>query len=519
MAEWKQPGEVLPRPRIPNVVGFLNIVFATALMLLSLTVGFYILVMPMTNRAMIEMQKKAQADLEAKRQADLKTLDQTEKSALTAAEKQKLAQQRKALAGPTKVALPITMDMEKLGLARKGYFQYYAVETTTAVVLDILMLAAGVGLVKRRMWGIRLGIGTAAAKLVRLVLINGCFILLIVPPLAQASGRVGFEMVMRAQGGGGGGFPKGMDLAFFTRMYYITYTIIPVFWIVTGSIYPAISIWLLTRPGARAACEERAAHFQALSATRSLGLLNIVFASCLILFGLCLGAYISVLPVLGRTLNEVQKKTEAQFAKQQKADLERIAEAEKKATTESEKEELAEEREMIESKPKPQVTGGVDLMQLGFNDRRIQLFYWVELASGLLLNVLMIAVGIGLLRRRSWGMVLGIGTAGAKILRLVLVYGVFAAVLAPVMAQRYSVMVGKMMVQQQTLLGRAPTPVPAAELDATPLARVYSKMYVMMAIALMVAGSIYPAASLWVLTRARADARRAPPALAQDEVQ
>jgi hypothetical protein len=516
MAESKQPGEVLPRPRIPNVVGLLNIVFATALMLMSFTVGVYVMIIPWTSRAMTEMRQKAEADLEAKRQAQLKTLDEAEKSAVTAAEKQKLAHQRKGLAGPTKIALPITLDMEKLGVAGTGYMLYYAVETTTAVILDILMLAAGIGLVQRRMWGIRLGVGTAAAKLLRLVLVNGCFILVIVPPLAQASGRVGYEMAMQAQIGPGGA-PKGFDLAFFTRMYYIMYTIIPVFWIVTGSIYPAISIWFLTRPGARAACEERAWSYQALSATRCLGLLNVLFASCLILFGLCLGAYLTALPMLGRALNQVQKKTEAQFAAQRKADLERIARAEKKATTEDEKQDLADEREMIESRPKPQITGGVDFTQMGFDDPRIQLYYWVELASGLLLNVLMITVGIGLLRRRPWGVVIGIGTAGAKILRLVLIYSVFAAVLAPIMAQKYGSMVGKMMIQQQAMLGRAATPVPAVELDPAPLAQVYSKMYVLMAIAMIVAGSIYPAVSLWVLARARADVQKAPPPLELDE--
>jgi hypothetical protein len=40
------------------------------------------------------------------------------------------------------------------------------------------------------------------------------------------------------------------------------------------------------------------------------------------------------------------------------------------------------------------------------------------------------------------------------------------------------------------MLGRAATPVPAVELDPAPLAQVYSKMYVLIAIAMIVAGSI-----------------------------
>src|SRR5437763_1280033 len=70
MAEATQAGEVLPRPRIPHVLGTLNIVFAAGLILFSLSLGGYLAVQPMTLRAMAQMQKKAEADRASKQQAE-----------------------------------------------------------------------------------------------------------------------------------------------------------------------------------------------------------------------------------------------------------------------------------------------------------------------------------------------------------------------------------------------------------------------------------------------------------------
>ena len=47
-----------------------------------------------------------------------------------------------------------------------------------------------------------------------------------------------------------------MDTNMLMKVYFITYTVFCVAMIVFGSIYPAISLWLLTRPDARAACDE-----------------------------------------------------------------------------------------------------------------------------------------------------------------------------------------------------------------------------------------------------------------------
>jgi hypothetical protein len=258
MRDATQAGTVVPTPRIPKVMGILNIVFAAGLILGGLCMAGYAAMLPMIGKAMTQMQKNADAELEKKKQADLKAVDEEEKTAETDAEKRDLAERRRAIEARPKVVIASTMDFSKMGLDDPRLKVYGWVDPLTAVALNSVMLASGIGLVRRRRWGLTLGIWTAIAKIARLVLLYTYFALAVVPPLAQNLGKFAGEMIVQQQAvmGRGGAQPPGVDVQMLTRVYFIMYTITAVAMIVIGSIYPAISLWLLTRPGARAACDE-----------------------------------------------------------------------------------------------------------------------------------------------------------------------------------------------------------------------------------------------------------------------
>jgi hypothetical protein len=483
-------------------VGVLNIIVATVLMLVSVYLAGYTILMPVSNRVMIELQRKADADLEATKQLDLKALDAAEKAATTDEERKALRDKRQEIEARPKAEIPITMNMEKLGMADAKFIGFGCVDVATAMLLHVLMLAAGIGLVRRQPWGIRLGVTVALAKIVRLVLVYGFLALVLVPIVAQGSGRVAWEMTVQQQAGMGRGAPPGLNAAFFTKLYYIMYTGMAVAMIVFGSIYPAITVWFLTRPGARAACSDEFRGYRTLGGTRVLGIVNVVFASCLILFGLCFGAYITALPLLGRVMAQVQKKSEADFAARQQKDLDALAEDEKKATTAEEKQAIADQRKAIETRPKPAIAGSFDFGQMGLDDPKVRLYYWLELGTGLLLNTAWIAAGIALVRRRRWGVTLGIGTAVAKIARLAVAYSYFALALAPTIATKTAAMVGRMMVQRQVMLGQAVPP----EIDTSSLAGFYTSLYEVIAAGMIVVGTIYPAIVLVLLLRTGSEA-------------
>jgi hypothetical protein len=215
-----------------------------------------------------------------------------------------------------------------------------------------------------------------------------------------------------------------------------------------------------------------------------------------------MGAYITALPLLGRMLKQVEKQQEAKVAAQQEAALKSVEEALAKAATEEEKKDLEAQREVLKSKPRAQniqVAASMDLSMMGLDDPKIRTYYWTELASGLVLNLCMIAAGIALVRRKPWGITLGIGTAVAKIVRLVAVYSYFALVLAAPTARRTAEAVGRMIAQQQVILGAAEPP----PIDPTPLVQAYLPMYEAIPAAMILLGSIYPAIALYVLVQAR----------------
>ena len=133
---------------------------------------------------------------------------------------------------------------------------YTIADAGTGLVLNLMMMAAGIGLVRRKSWGVSLGIATAWGKIVRLIALYSYFALAVVPILSQQMGQLVGEMMAQQQQAIGRPMPPGMDTAMLVKIYFITYTITAVAMILLGSIYPAISLWLLYKPAARAACED-----------------------------------------------------------------------------------------------------------------------------------------------------------------------------------------------------------------------------------------------------------------------
>lgn len=247
---------VAPNPRIPKVLGILNIVFASALMICGLcTIGSYAL-MPVYSKMMGKLQQDIQAKQDAHRKAVLESFEAEEQAATTDEAKTAVVEKRKRFeAEPLPPKVP-QMDMGVIGLEEGGIRLYVGAEFLSGLVLNLLLLTAGIGLVMRKPWGIKLGLTVAAIKIIRLVLVYGYAALVIVPKVAVGMTR--FQMQSMAQQ-----LPPGQKLPAdfadtITKITLIWYTACAVSMIVVGSIYPLISLWLLSRPSARAACTETA---------------------------------------------------------------------------------------------------------------------------------------------------------------------------------------------------------------------------------------------------------------------
>src|SRR4051794_6519455 len=90
-------GYVVPNVRIPKVLGILNIVFASAILICGLCMGVYVMILPSFGKAIVAAQKKMDQAVEDEKKAELKKLDEEEKAAETAEEKAAIRERRDAV--------------------------------------------------------------------------------------------------------------------------------------------------------------------------------------------------------------------------------------------------------------------------------------------------------------------------------------------------------------------------------------------------------------------------------------
>lgn len=251
------PKFVVPNPRIPRVIGILNIVFASGLLLCGLcTTAYVTLLIPGVARVMETQTKKMEAQQAAVKKADLDAVDVEEKAAKTDAEKVAVQAKRREIESRPKVELPPSMDMKQMGFDNPKVRFYTWVDLLSACVLNLLMLASGIGLVMSRTWGLKLGIGVAAIKIVRLVLLYGFVIVEVVPVVSMGMAKFAGDTLAKQQQATGAPLPPGFQEQ-IARVYTVMGTGSAVGTMIIGAIYPAVVLWLLTRPGAREACSGR----------------------------------------------------------------------------------------------------------------------------------------------------------------------------------------------------------------------------------------------------------------------
>src|SRR5262249_25433003 len=143
-------------------------------------------------------------------------------------------------------------------------------------------------------------------------------------------------------------------------------------------------------------------------------------------------AYLAlIIPLIGKATARLQEQAQQRWEAQQRAELQDLATAEKEAKTAGKKAEIDAKRKEGQSRTKPTHPSAMGLSQTGSDDPKIQALGLVDFATGFVLNLLLLASGVALVRRRTWGLRLGIGVAFAKIIRLVLLYGYSALVIVP----------------------------------------------------------------------------------------
>jgi hypothetical protein len=255
-----------------------------------------------------------------------------------------------------------------------------------------------------------------------------------------------------------------------------------------------------------------------------IGILNIVFAAILLLYGLCQTVSILAMPMFANMMRVQQKKLEASQIAQGKAGIDaQIAELEeqaKKAQTEDEKKIYEVRIEELKARPirpfVPNTTAGFDVAE------NMGVFTWADNITGILVNIPMLIAGIGLVRLKEWARTLSLATFAVKIVLLV-VFCIWAVVaIVPEMTRVVNKQFDQAGAQLQAQSSGNPRAAAQGQKMLKGIGMAMGVMYTAMYIGMYGGAMIYPVIGLVVLTRPRAKAAciaaSSKPAEKQDEI-
>lgn len=243
-------GNVLPNPGIPKTLGILNIIFGVMLVLMGFCMSSYLLVIPFGLQIAEKQQKEQQARSEAEYQTKLKNLDDRLAASKSDDEKKTIAAEKEK-----EVANPPTVppDLQALtGMYRNpkimGYFLGYF---GSGMFMNLLLFISGIGLVRMRSWGRKMAMGLASVQILRLIALLVVSLIVVQPEMVVETKKLidVFEAQAKLNGAPG-------NVAQTLQMLKATAGLGAVFSVVGFvfcTIYPALTLILLSTAGARAA--------------------------------------------------------------------------------------------------------------------------------------------------------------------------------------------------------------------------------------------------------------------------
>jgi hypothetical protein len=143
-----------------------------------------------------------------------------------------------------------------MGMNDPKFLRFSFIENGVSLIINGLMFATGIGLLNLRRWAALGWTYLAWFRIVFLILIWGYFVIAIVPSFSENMAKTVVDMMRQQNPGRAVQLPT---VGYMTQVYSIMCLIVAVGSIVISSIYPAISIWLLSRPRVKAALVDKPA--------------------------------------------------------------------------------------------------------------------------------------------------------------------------------------------------------------------------------------------------------------------
>ena len=235
---------VEPRVSTVRTFGILSIVFALligASSLSNLAMGIFLVpFMDATVNQASEDAQLRQQELQAERLSNLeKQIELVESEE----EKEMLRAQKEQISAAPQVPIPNVFS----SMNHPKMLYFFITDGVTGAIMNTLMLVSGIGLLYRKEWARKLALWVAGLKIIRQIILQSVNIAVIIPIQLEGFKQMFEQMQQNAPGPGPG--PVGM-----VGMQGIFMTAAAVFTLVVACIFPALTLWFLSRPGAKVVC-------------------------------------------------------------------------------------------------------------------------------------------------------------------------------------------------------------------------------------------------------------------------
>ena len=253
-------GYIVPNPGPPKMIGILNVVFASMILLCGICQGVGSLAGPAILKWAFAQQQQQEArslaSHEAMIQEEVAKLDALAKTAKSEEEKANIAAKRQYWKTRPKPYIPnVTSSLEIMRDRRIVWFNWFYL--ITGILVNLAMLLSGIWLISLKERGRRLALGTFWVKIARLAVL-GAWSILVIAPLTVQSQRKEFDKItaqIQAQQGNNANTSAAMKaLQFISGIMGVFTAMIYVGMYGGGMVYPVIGLVVLTRPRARIAC-------------------------------------------------------------------------------------------------------------------------------------------------------------------------------------------------------------------------------------------------------------------------
>jgi hypothetical protein len=244
---------VIPKPGIPRTLGILNIIFGVICLLWGGCQVTLVLVAP----AVADVADKALKSVETKQKeehaASVKAAEEREKTATDPAAKKEAADEKaRLIASPPKSQQPISMKESFEAFTDPTIKTYTLIQGGSEALANLLLVIAGIGLLRTAPWGLSMSLWLAGLQIVRVLVLAGVNWVYVYPESQKIAERQLAKLEIKANEPGGN--PALASSLQWSRaaMKMGPYQMIGI--VLAASTYPIITLCLLNTAGAAAAC-------------------------------------------------------------------------------------------------------------------------------------------------------------------------------------------------------------------------------------------------------------------------